>query len=305
MEDKVYYELLDFLQDKEKEKSEKYIEWANQFEEKEGQLFKNGRRIVPRSQVLRLISIFHDLPTAGHQSKDAVWEQMKQRYQWDGMYKDIVDYVKTCYECQMRGGPKKNNPIRMIPPMDLVQRWRIDIVRPLPTTEDGTRYIVVAMDYFSRWPEARPLKHANATTVATFIYEEIIYRYGPPKVIQSNQGTHFVNQVIEQLTERFRIRHSLSSAYHPQSNGLVERFNRTLCEGIAKVADTVLDWDTLIQPVLFAYRTKKLRITNATPYELVYGVQHKLPMDDSEDMTYMGRILDIIEGVPQLRTNAK
>src|ERR1043165_1756984 len=94
MEDKKYYELLDFLRDKGKEKSWKYIEWANQFEEKRGQLFKNDRRIVSRSQVLRLISIFHDLPTAGHQSKDTVWEQIKQRYQWDGMYKDIMDYVK-------------------------------------------------------------------------------------------------------------------------------------------------------------------------------------------------------------------
>ena len=97
------------------------------------------------------------------------------------------------------------------------------------------------MDYFSRWPKARPLRHANATSVATFIYKKIICRYELPKVIQSDQGTHFVNQVIEQLTERFRIRHSLSSAYHPQSNGLVERFNRTLCEGIVKVVDTVLD----------------------------------------------------------------
>ena len=90
------------------------------------------------------------------------------------MYKDIVDYIKICYECQMRRGPKKKNPIRMIPPMDLFQRWRIDIVGPLPITEDGNRYIVVAIDYFSRWSEARPLRHANAISVATFIYEEII-----------------------------------------------------------------------------------------------------------------------------------
>src|ERR1043165_4516025 len=304
MEDHKYYQLLEYLQGDRKE-GKKYMEWAEQFTKKGGQVFKGDKRLIPRSQVLRIISIFHDLPTATHQSKDAVTEQIRKRYIWDGMYKDVEEYVKTCYECQMRGGPKKNNPIRMIPPMDLFQKWGIDIVGPLPTTEDGNRYIVVAMDYFSRWPEARPLRHANATSVATFIYKEIICRYGPPKVIQSDQGTHFVNQVIEQLTERFRIRHSLSSAYHPQSNGLVERFNRTLCEGIAKVADTVLDWDTLIQPVLFAYRTKKLRITNATPYELVYGVQHNLPMDDQDDMTYMGRILDIMEGVLQLRTNAK
>jgi len=72
MEDKKYYELLEFLQSRDEEKGWKYIEWANQFEEIRGQIYKNNRRIVPRSQVLRLISIFHDLPTAGHQSKDTV-----------------------------------------------------------------------------------------------------------------------------------------------------------------------------------------------------------------------------------------
>src|ERR1044071_7896703 len=145
------------------------------------------------------------------------------------------------------------------------------IIRPLPMTEDGNRYIIVAVDYFSKWLEARPLRHTNATLVAMFIYEEIICRYRPPAVIQSDQDTHFINQVIEQLTERFKIKYSISSVYHPQSNGLVERFNRILCEGIAKVADTVLDWDTLIQSILFAYCTKKLHITNTTPYKLVYG----------------------------------
>ena len=122
MEDKKYYELLEFLQEEKEDKKWKYIEWANQFKKNGGQIFKNNQRVIPCSQVLRLISIFYDLPTAGHQLKDAVWEQMRQRYQWDGMYKDIADYIKICYECQMRGGPKKNNPIRMIPPMDLFQR---------------------------------------------------------------------------------------------------------------------------------------------------------------------------------------
>ena len=109
------------------------------------------------------------------------------------------------------------------------------------------------MDYFSRWPEAKPLKFANAHTVATFIYEDIICRFGAPKIIQSDQGTHFVNEVVMKLTQRFRIKHSLSSPYHPQSNGLVERFNKTLCEGIAKIAEEIDQWDQYIQPVLFAY----------------------------------------------------
>src|SRR6266545_4845732 len=88
----------------------------------------------------------------------------------------------------------------LTPQSEEYEKWGIDIVGPLPITREGNRYIVVAMDYFSRWPEARPLKAANAETVATFIYEEIICRFGAPRVLQSDRGTHFVNEVIWKLT---------------------------------------------------------------------------------------------------------
>jgi len=125
--------------------------------------------------------------------------------------------------------------------MDIFERWGINIVGPLSQTEDGYRYIVVAIDYFSKWPEARPLTHTNARQMAKFIYEEIICRFGVSRVLQSNRGIHFVNEMIQELTNKFQIWHSLSLPYHPQSNGLVECFNRTLCEGLAKVAETIND----------------------------------------------------------------
>ncbi len=134
---------------------------------------------------------------------------------------------------------RQNNQKRTIPPTDIFERWGVDIIGLLPITREGNRYIVVAMDYFSRWPEARPLRAANADTVTTFLYEEIICRFGAPRILQSDRGTHFVNEVIQRLTKRFRIRHSLSSPYHPQSNGLIKRFNKTLCKGIAKLAEEV------------------------------------------------------------------
>src|SRR5687767_6266380 len=161
------------------------------------------------------------------------------------------------------------------------------------------------MDYFSRWPEAKALKSANAEEVAKFLYEEIICRFGVPKKIQSDQGTHFINELIRKLTDKFWIKHSLSSPYHPQSNGLVERFNRTLCEGIAKVADTIMDWDQYIQPVLFAFRTKKLRISNKSLYMLAYGKEPNLSMDEARKMTMMERLLEITDKVPQLRESAR
>jgi transposase InsO family protein len=304
MEENEYSELLQFLKGRTTNNIE-YQQWASQFKEKNNHIYFGNKRVIPRYEVSWVLSIFHDDPTMAHQSKDAMIERISQRYEWEDMRRDVINHIKTCRKCQERGGPKRNNRKRTIETVDVFERWGIDIVGPLPVTERGNRYIVVAMDYFTRWPEAKPLKSANAETVATFIYEEIICRYGAPKVIQSDQGTHFVNELIRNLTERFKVKHSLSSPYHPQSNGLVERFNRTLCEGIAKVADKIMDWDRYIQPVLFAYRTKNLRISNKSPYVLVYGKEPSMVMDETKRSSIIERLLEITEKVPQLREAAR
>src|ERR1044071_5445763 len=155
------------------------------------------------------------------------------------MRKDIEEYCKSCDDCQRRGPSKRNNflhPIKLSSPFN---HWGIDLVGPLPSIAKRNHYIIVATDYFTRWPEARPLKRADAQSVADFIYDEIICRFGPPNVIQLDQGSHFRNEVIQKLSERFRIKHRLSLPYHPQTNGLVECFNKTLCKEIAKLCETM------------------------------------------------------------------
>ncbi len=235
-----------------------------------------------------------------------MYNQISKRYIWQNMRNDIKEYAKTCFQYQQRGSMKQNNQKRTISLTDIFERWGIDIVGPLPITREGNRYIVVAIDYFSRWPKVRPLKAANAETVATFIYKEIICRFGASRILQSDRGTHFVNEVIWKLTKKFRIRHSLSSPYHPQSNELVERFNKTLCEGIAKVAEELGSWDQYIQPILFAYRTKELRILKQSPYKLVYGKEPTLVMDYGPyGGSIIERLLEITEKVSQLREAAR
>jgi len=144
------------------------------------------------------------------------------------MYEDIRGYVQTCDACQRRGNPKANNILHLIKSKASFQRIRIDIVEPLIITKKGNGYIVTAIDYFTKWPIAKAIKEATAKTVSKFIYEKIICEHGCPQVLQSDRGTHFVNRVIQDLSEKFRIKHRLSTPYHPQTNGLVERFNHTL-----------------------------------------------------------------------------
>ena len=154
------------------------------------------------------MSIFHNDLTQAYQNADAMYYHISKRYLWQDMRKDIKEYAKMCFQCQQRGSMKQNNQKQIIPPTDIFERWEVDIVGLLSITREGNRYIVVAIDYFSRWPEARSLKAANSNTVAIFLYEEIICRFRTSKILQSDRGTHFMNEVIQRLTKKFKIKHS-------------------------------------------------------------------------------------------------
>ena len=139
------------------------------------------------------------------------------------------------------------------------------------------------MDYITKWPEAKPVKEATAQETVTFVYENIICRHGCPGKILTDRGTHFNNQLLKGLLKKFEITHLMSTPYHPQTNGLIERFNRTLIEALSRTATNHLnDWDKFIAPVLFAYRTSAHSTTKISPFFLVYGREAKLPTDSTE-----------------------
>src|SRR6266542_1738497 len=155
------------------------------------------------------MSMFHDDPTKAHQSFDVMYNQMSKRYIWQNMRNDIKEYAKTCFQCQQRGLMRQNNQKYTIQLTDIFERWGIDIIGSLSITREGNRYIVVVMDYFTRWSEARAIKAVNVKIVATFIYKKIICQFGSPRVLQSDRGIHFINKMIQKLTKRFRVRYNL------------------------------------------------------------------------------------------------
>ena len=195
------------------------------------------------------------------------------------MYQDVERHIKYCDICQRRGkkgGTGLLNPIKV---EQIFERIGIDFVGPLPRTRYRKRYIIVVTDYMTKWPEAKAVKEAIAKVTVEFIYKEIICRHGTPKIILTDRGTHFNNQLVNGLCEKFEIKHKLSSPYHSQTNGLVERFNRTLCESLAKVSEKENQWNEHIGSVLFGYRTIKQRTTKHTPFYLTYGREATLPID--------------------------
>jgi hypothetical protein len=236
-------------------------------------------RVIKWTEVEPILYMMHSHSTAGHLGTDAMYYKISERYYWDQMYKDIQNYVKSCETCQKRLKGKRKEPLHPIQVGRAFERIGIDLVGPLQITQQNNRYIIVATDYLTRWPEARAVPDAGAETLAKFIFEEIVCRHGVPKIILSDNGKNFISETVRILCEKFLIKHIFSSPYHPQTNGMVERLNRTLCNSLAKVKETDEDWDIHIPAVLFAYRTKRHATTGYTPFQLVYGRQAILPIE--------------------------
>ena len=137
-----------------------------------------------------------------------------------------------------------------------IEKWGIDYVGEVhPNSSRGMAYIIVAIEYLTKWVEAKAVKTNTAAYAATFMYENIISRFGCPKILVSDRGTHFLNDLIEEMTHRFQINHSKTTTYHPQTNGQTKRVNGILVSILrTTVIDSKRNWDIKLTAALWAYR---------------------------------------------------
>ena len=198
------------------------------------------------------------------------------------MVKDCIDYAKRCQECQfhanlIRQPPEPLHPTVASWPFDA---WGLDVVGPLPKSSGGHLYILAATDYFSKWAEAIACKDVKKEAVVSFIRTNIIYRYGVPRYIITDNGKEFCNKAMDKLCEQFGFKQHFSSMYNAPANGLAEAFNKTLGNLLKKIVSrSKKDWHEKMGEALWAYRTTFRTPTQATPYSLVYGVEAVLPLE--------------------------
>jgi hypothetical protein len=293
MDLKVYNEFIDYLlrhnypPELTPQQKQKLARQATQYIVENGILFKKNKqnpenplRVITLQDREKILYNLHSSPLAGHFGLKKTIENATRKYYWPGMGADIKTYIESCDSCQRFGKPGKVQLLQSIPVVQPFYQIGIDFIGPLNITPSGNKYILVAVDYFTKWPEAKAVKEATAKETAKFLYETIICQHGTPSIILSDRGTHFVNETIKLMKEEVGFRHKLSSAYHPQTNGLTERFNGTLCRSLAKSLQTSeSNWDELIPSILFAYRTLKQESTKYTPFYLVHGREAQLPID--------------------------
>jgi len=240
--------------------------------------------IVPASMREDLVHYVHASPwSMAHGSAGRTLKMLKEHYWWHGIERDATTWVKQCRICLQQKGrtgkrkrcieemPISSEPFEMVV-MDLVGPWR--------KTKRGNKYVLTMIDTLTRWVEAAPIPDAESETVAKAIADNLVSRHGVPYTVLSDRGGQFISKVMGDVRERLGIQGVTSSAYHPQTQGLVERFHRTL-KGMLKpyVDEHSTNWDEYLPAVMFAYRASHHRGLRASPFEALYGRTPRLPAE--------------------------
>lgn len=189
----------------------------------------DGQLVIPKNEKATVLQHYHDEPSAGHYGVDKTFERISKRYYWQGMRKDIENYVKNCIKCQ-RYKPSNMKPAGLIQTTIMNQRFEtlsFDLFGPLPQTLDKKTWIFIVEDVATRWVDLFALEHATAEACADVLLNEVFLRYGIPRRIISDNGTQFVSAVVQKLTYCLGIHHAFTPVYHPETNP-VERKNRDL-----------------------------------------------------------------------------
>lgn len=257
--------------------------------DKDGTLYlidvNSGRHriVVPACYRLHILRCCHDDLGGSHLGKTKTLDKVAQRFYWLGMAADVRDYVAACVCCSARKSPRGANKLPLIS-MPTVEhpfdRVAVDFIGPLPTSKNGNKYLLVFVDYATRWPEVFATRDRKATTVAEIFIKEILCRHGAPVQLLSDQGREFLADVIKETCNFTRTHKIQTAAYHPQTNGLCERFNGTLTTMLAMYVDeNQTNWDELLPMALFGYRMSIQESTKRVPAELLYARQLRMPMD--------------------------
>ena len=239
------------------------------------------RCVVPRQTRERLMEEHHSGPMAGHFSTDKLYCTLATHWWWQGMYSDVANHCISCPQCAIVNSSGRINrpPLHPIPVSRPFQIVGVDIMG-LPLTKRGNRHVVVFQDFLTKFPLVFPVPDQKAIRLTKLLAEEVIPLFGVPEALLSDRGTNLLSHVMQDLCKLMGTKKLNTTAYHPQCDGMVERFNRTLKTILRKHATTYGNqWDCYLYGVLYAYRNVPHESTGEKPSYLLFGMDCRTPSE--------------------------
>ncbi|MCO5598503.1 hypothetical protein L7F22_052600 [Adiantum nelumboides] len=277
----------EFPQSFTKAQKQRLMEKASSYLFLEGVLYQRGkdqvcRRIPTVEEIPSILEGLHEEACGGHFAQELTAKKILLfGYVWPSLHIDVQHWCKSCHNCQVNGNKHLlHGPRQLVLANGPFEKWGIDAMGPLPRTKNEKLYILVAIDYMTRWVEAQSVTRVNEKTVSRFVYTHICCRFGTPLEIVSDNGPGFRKGLLTEVYEELHILHRHSTPYYPQSNGLVEKANGIIAGIIRKmVKNKTKLWDDFLDGALWAYRTTYKEATEFTPFHLVYGQEALQPIE--------------------------
>ncbi len=231
--------------------------------------------VLPVGYRTHVLKLAHEHVMSGHLGVIKTFYRISKYFYWPGIKSAVSAFCKVCEVCQLTGKPNQRVPVAPLNPIPVMsepfERLVIDCVGPLPKTKAGHQYLITIMCTATRFPEAIPLRNLKAKAVVKELIK-FCSTFGLPKIIQTDRGTNFTSRMFDQILKELGINHQLSSAYHPESQGVIERFHQTLKTMLRSYCvETGNDWDEGLPFLLFAVRETVQESLGFSPAELVFG----------------------------------
>lgn len=233
---------------------------------------ENTQVVIPQELQSRLLHISHFAKTAGHPGGRKLYYTLRRRYYWPSMALDCHAVTTSCTECARERVKYRKNSTRMklFPATAPLESVAIDILGELIRTKKGNRFLLVITDRFTKLTKTVPLKRITATAVAHAFVHHWVFHYGPPRTLLSDNGSQFMARFFTEVCRIMGTKNVYTTTYHPQCNGQVERFNRTILSALRSyLGDHPRDWDEFTSALTYAYNTQVHKTTGLAPFELV------------------------------------
>ncbi|KAK0586525.1 hypothetical protein LWI29_008372 [Acer saccharum] len=254
-----------------------------------GELYRRGfskvlQRCISGEKTGEILRSIHSGVCGNHTGgKSLAHKILRQGFYWPTLFAEAQQFAESCETCQRVANDIRRPPelLRSLTSPWPFAMWGLDLIGPMPTgTKGGAKHAIVAVDYFTKWAEAEALVHITEANTTSFVKKNIIYRFGIPSIIITDNGTQFDNKKFREMCEEFKIANYYASPAHPQTNGQTEAVNKVIKHTLkAKLEAKKGGWADKLPEVLWAYRTTVRSSTGETPFALAFGTEAVIPAE--------------------------